>query len=162
MNAKITANQISSNLLSEILSAYNSAEDDHELLSTEEFLFNVEKFNTKIREGLIDGENLTIGSLDVENLYGSVNTKVACNVIREEVMNSPLNFEGIDWRWALVYCALTLTPIEIVDQKLHQLIPRKLAAMKATIKTVKKDETHERWHYLTPLKKWTKPRSNKF
>ena len=116
----------------------------------------MEKFNTKIREGLIDGENLTIGSLDVENLYGSVNTKVACNVIREKVMNSPLKFEGIDWRWALVYCALTLKPVEIVDQKLQQLIPKKLAAKKATIKTVKKDETHERWHYPTPPEKMDK------
>ena len=122
----------------------------------------MEKFNTKIRKGLIDGENLIIGSLDVENLYGSVNTKVACNVIREKVMNSPLKFEGIDWRWASVYCTLTLKPVEIVDQKLQQLIPKKLAAKKATIKIVRKDETHERWHYPTPLKRWTKPKRNKF
>ena len=54
--------------------------------------------------------------MDVENLYGSVDTKTACQVIREKVIESPLEFNNIDWRWALVYCALTLRPVEIVDQ----------------------------------------------
>ena len=68
-----------------------------------------------------------IGSLDVENLYGSVDIKVASNMVRKKVMESPMVFNNIDWRWALVYCALTLSPANIVDQKLQQLVPKKLA-----------------------------------
>ena len=74
-------------------------------------------------------------------------------VIREKLIGSPLKFEGIDWRWASGYCALTLRPVEIVDQQLQQLIPKKLPKQKATIKTAKTDEVKERWHYPTPTEK---------
>ena len=153
MNTKTTANHRASILLPDILMAYNSSEDDHELLNSEEFLHNVEQVNKKITDGEINSDELSIGSLDVENLYGSIDTKTACNVIREKIINSPLKFEKIDWRWAVIYLALTLKPVEIVDQKLQQVLPRKLNNRKATIKTIKDEETKERWHYPTPINK---------
>ena len=90
MNAKITSNQRVSDLLNDCLVAYNDAETNSELISTEEFLHHIDQSNSKIREGTINGDDFCIGSLDVENLYGSIDTKTACKLIREKVMNSPL------------------------------------------------------------------------
>ena len=70
-------------------------------------------------------------------------------------MENPLRVENVDWRWAMIYCALTLTPKEIVGQKLQQVMPKKLAkgGHKPSIKTVTTDQKKERWHYPTPPEK---------
>ena len=84
MNAKTTANQRASDMLNDILTSINNSQDDHEMISTEEFLFKVEGINSQIREGKINGEDICIGSLDVENSYGSIDTEIASQLIRED------------------------------------------------------------------------------
>ena len=91
-----------------------------------------------------------IGSLDVENLYGSMDTNIAADIIRNRVVNSNVKFESIDWRWALIYLAHTLQPKDIVDMKLQQVIPKRLGKkVKGVILTVDTDAKIERWRYPT-------------
>ena len=51
MDAMTTHNQRSSDLLNDVLTALNLAEDSHEFLSTEDFLHKVGQINNKIRKG---------------------------------------------------------------------------------------------------------------
>ena len=89
-----------------------------------------------------------VGSLDVEALYPSINVKRAGEICRDKVNESKLKMEGIDYRWGLVYIALTATPAEKVDLGLQGILPRKLRKRKApTIKTVEEDDKRERWWY---------------
>ena len=49
----------------------------------------------------------------------------------------------------MIYCALTLKPVEKVDLKLQGIIPSRLnnSGKTPTIRTVEKDEQIERWSY---------------
>ena len=66
------------------------------VISTEDLLSRVEEFNELIRTGQVDGEGLTLGSLDVEALYPSIDTKLAAKIIKERILETQLRFEGID------------------------------------------------------------------
>ena len=125
------------------------------MISTEDFLNNIENLNSKIRKGEIDDQDLVIGSLDVENLYGSINTKKASEICRKKVLKSPMKFSNINWRWALIYLALTLSAHERVEQKLQQVMPKRLVPKNSppTVLTAEVDEKRERWHYPTPPEK---------
>ena len=61
------------------------ADTSEELTSTEDFLSVKESTNKLIKEGKIDPDDFVIGSLDVENLYGSINTQKAAEIVRERV-----------------------------------------------------------------------------
>ena len=75
---------------------YRHGQYDNDLLSTDNFLFQIENPGSQIRNDKIDQNNLTIGGLDVENLYGRIDTKLASQIVREKVLESPLNFENIE------------------------------------------------------------------
>ena len=78
------------------ISAYNIKSDPIEIINTEEFLYTIEVLNENVCKGEINPETLTIGSLGVKNLYGSVNVKIAYQMIRETGLESPLQIQGID------------------------------------------------------------------
>ena len=64
-------------------------------------------------------------------------------------------FDGIDYRWALVYLALTCTNRDKVDNNLQDVIPRRLRkhGSSPTVLTAEVDEKRERWWYpVTPGK----------
>ena len=65
-----------------------------------------------------------------------------------------LNMEGIDWRWALIYLAMTITPKERHDSGIREIIPisKRTRGSKATILTSEVDEVRERWSYPTAPK----------
>ena len=97
------------------------SDTSEELTSTEDFLYNVEELNKGIKTGQITPQNLIIGSLDVENLYGSMDTELAASIIRQTVIESEVIHQNIDYRWALIYLAHTLRPIDIGEQKLQRV-----------------------------------------
>ena len=79
-----------------------------------------------------------------------MDTNLAAEVIRQRVIDSKVKFTNIDWRWALIYLAHTLAPKDIVDQKLQQIIPKRLGKkVKGVILTVDQDSKVERWRYPT-------------
>ena len=64
--------------------------------------------------GEVNTENVIVGSMDIEALYPSLDTKRAGEVVRDRILAFQLKFDGIDWRWALVYLALTMSNVEKV------------------------------------------------
>ena len=157
-HASMTYNQRLADLTNDICKGMIDSDTTEELNSSEDFLSVIEELNLKIKQGEIDPNDLVIGSLDVENLYGSMNCKKASEIIRNRAKKTKLKVENIDWRWALIYLALTLSPHDIVDQKLQQVIPkrakqangRKAPGKPPTILTAEVDMKKERWRYPTP------------
>ena len=128
------------------------ADESNEVHSTEMALFNIEGLNKMIRDGEIDSQNLIIGSLDVSNLYGSIDVKKATQLVRQRALETKCTWEGIDLRWALIYLALTLKPWEKVNFKLVDILPRRQSNQNKypTIATVNLDETKNRWWLSSP------------
>ena len=93
------------------------------------------------------------GSLDVEAPYPSIYTKVAARECRNRVADSTLQFEVIDFLWALLYLAATMTPCEKVDPGLQGGLPCKKnkQGAKATARTISMMTTQD-------LKKWWLPK----
>ena len=110
--ASSTHNQRLSDMLSDILAATFDSEDIIEAISMEDMLSKIEGLNKRIQEGEISPRNLIVGSLDVESLYPSVDTREAARICRDRVLNSPLSIEGIDYKWAGIYLATSITPSE--------------------------------------------------
>ena len=105
-----------SELLSRITKAcFKATSEETEAISTEDMISSVDKFNTQIRQGEVDGDRVMIGSLDVEALYPSIDVNLAAKMTGNLVRESAIKFEGIDWRWALIYLVLTMSNIEKVD-----------------------------------------------
>ena len=67
-----------------------------------------------------------VGSLDIESLYPSIKTKDAARICKEKIQSSSVEFQGVDYKWALTYLTLTMSPREIVDAKIQYLLPRRL------------------------------------
>ena len=110
--ASRSINQRLSDLTNDNLTAMLKSDQSNEVNSTEMALFNIESLNKMIRDGEIDSHNMIIGSLDVSNLYGSINVKKATQLVRERALQTKCKWEGIDLHWTLIYLALTLKPWE--------------------------------------------------
>ena len=79
-------------------------------------------------------------------------------ICKQRVEKSEMKWEGVDYRWALVYLALTCTNKDKVDNKLQGIIPRRKSNKNdpPTVLTSHTDEIVERWWYPTPPEKLTK------
>ena len=75
--AKSTFNQRANGHLVAILKAAVDADPSTEAISTEDTISKLDSLNNKILQGEIKPRKLMTGSLDVESLYPSINTKVA-------------------------------------------------------------------------------------
>ena len=73
-------------------------------------------------------------------------------------MQSEMEFEGVDMRWATVYCALNMTQAEINREELNLVIPVKRARQgkRPTILTVYDEEKGFRWKWVRDPEKYTK------
>ena len=83
-NASNSINQIISDMLTDNLQALHKSDETHECNSTEDFLSKIERLNSQIRKGEIKSDRLMVGSLDVENLYGSIDAKTAGRIVRKK------------------------------------------------------------------------------
>ena len=155
-NASVTMNQRVSNTLTETLGALFKAENETcEAVSTEDMIHQVDVLNSKIRSQKLNPKDLMVGSLDVTALYPSIDTDQAADICRDKVLESDMVFDGIDYRWALVYLALTCTNRDKVDNNLQDVIPRRLRKQgsRPTVLTAEVDEKREHWWYpVTPGK----------
>ena len=85
----------------------------------------------------------------MEALYPFIDIKLAGQIIRDRIINSELKFDGIDWRWVLVYLKLTMSPLDKVENKVTGILPRELKKQGAppSMLIVEVDQTKERWWY---------------
>lgn len=62
-------------------------------------------------------EDLMVASLDVKALYPSLDIPVVAKMAAKMVANSKLRLGGIDYHWATVYLALSLSKEEVKKRK---------------------------------------------
>ena len=147
--------------MSTILNAVNKTDITTEAISTEDTLSKIDSLNQKIDKGVIKPKSLTVGSLDVSALYSSVDTRTAGEMARNKIKQSSVNFQGVDYQWALVYLQVTMSPAEKVDAGVAGLMPRKInkQGQKPSVKTLKDKEYLQKWwfpkptNFLTPEEK---------
>ena len=67
--------------------------DNEELLSREDLINKIDKVNGKVKK---EGEDIVVGSIDVEKLYPKMDMEMAAEEIRKEIVETEVKFEGID------------------------------------------------------------------
>ena len=91
-HASVTYNQRFTDLTNDLCKGLIDSDHTEELLSSEDFLSVIEETNDLIKQGKIDSEDLVIGSLDVENLYGSMTIDTVVEIVRDRALKK--GFEG--------------------------------------------------------------------
>ena len=84
-----------------------------EVISSEELLSFLGDVIEEIEEKGTPEEGLCVGSLDAEALYPSLDIEIGAELCKEKIIQSEMEFEGVDMRWATVYCALNMTQAQI-------------------------------------------------
>ena len=150
--ASATFNQRINGHLCTVLNGVIQSEPTNEAISTEDKIAKIDQLNKDISTGKIKPKKLTVGSLDVTSLYGSIDSKTAGIIARDKVVKSKMKFEGINYKWALIYLALTMTAHEKVDAHVQGLIPRRKTNKNhpPTIRTVDPEENLDRWWFSKP------------
>ena len=111
-----------SNLFSEIVeSVANLVEDPFEVISSEDLLSRIEKFNKLVEQTkeMKNNENpnsdwdwrdawLLIGS-DVVSLFPRLTAENTAKIVREQVRKSPIEWKNIDVDWLRIYIHLNRT-----------------------------------------------------
>ena len=108
--------------LSHMLSIIINAIADHydtgtETDSTEDMIANINHFNSTNTN-----TNMTIISMDVKALYPSLDVKEVAKTVADIYIQSKLEIQGIEWEEACKYLALLLTPTEIDDLGLKEVV----------------------------------------
>ena len=140
--------------VSVILDAVNSASDPVENISTEELLSHVDDLVLRLNQDGMPSEGICVGSLDVKDLYPSLNIVESAKICGAAVKNSELEFEDVDWTWATLYIALNMQQNQINQEKLQDLVPRRVAkrGRRPTVLSAKDDEKKDRWEWKKPPK----------
>ena len=89
--------------------------------STEELLAEVERLN---REGGLDDQDI-IGSMDVEALYPSIDIDFTIDKVCELLLNSNVEFEGINYKELGLYLSLVKTDEDLQRMGLHTVCPKR-------------------------------------
>ena len=158
--SRVNFNQRANDYLCKVVSAPLKTDESVEANSTEDALSSIDKLNQKIASGQLEPANLMIGSLDVKALYTSIDQKVAGIKVKERILSSKAKYLGVDYKWALKYLALSMTPSEKVDANYHDsrmlsMIPRRTSThgnAKPSMKTVRVDAKQERFWFPKPVK----------
>ena len=99
----------SGDILSRILDAVAMAKTSQsEVLSTEELLAELEDVTPRIRS---HSRRAVLGSIDVRALFPSLRIKEAAAICARQVRESPITFQGVDYRAATLFLATHPPPI---------------------------------------------------
>ena len=96
--------------------------------STEELCHEIGVANQRIRrngprKGRYQGSGkLEVGSLDVKNFYPSIDVEVAAEEVKEEILESEVEVEGVNYEEAALFIACTVTQDEIDKEGLTHVI----------------------------------------
>ena len=117
--ASISHNGQLSHLLSLILNEVaRLADRGTECKSTEDMIAEMEEKVNKRN----DITQLFVGSSDVKALYPSLLCKATTEIIQGVFIDSDINFDGINWAEAGKYIAINLTPQEINELEIQELV----------------------------------------
>ena len=79
----------------------------------------MDKLNQEISEGQVKPAQLMVGSLDVKALYTSIDQKVAGVKVKERILQSKADYEGLDYKGGLIWSTFS---IEKVSKKIKILL----------------------------------------
>ena len=133
-----------------MVTATYKSEETCEVISTEDLISKVDDLNKRILDCDIDSDKIMVGSLDVKALYSSIDTKKASRICKERITKSPLTVEGIDYKWAGIYLAITMTPLEKAEAKVQGILPRR-TFKGGTPPSVKTDQQENKWWFPKPV-----------
>ena len=114
-------------------------------ISTEEMLYHLEQCKQEVAG--LKNTKITVASQDVEALYPALNIEESARICAERVQNSTLEFDGVDYVWALKYIAMNITKEEAPRNKLWRLLPvrRSKKGIRPGINSMEEEEKHTKW-----------------
>ena len=121
-----------SNILSEIIDAIaNSMEDKIEVVSTEDFINKIDGYNAEIDRQENSGtksekeEKVAITGADATGLYPNLQGRQSGRLVRDALVKSSVEIEGINYKEAARYIAMGYDQFEIRQMGIQRLIPRR-------------------------------------
>ena len=122
-----------SNILSELLEPIaEMSTNSKEVISSEDLLSRVDKINKKLKKRQAMGDNtdtldnLILLGADAEALYPSLQKNITADIVSEEILKSPLNFQDLDGREMGRYLYLNMTEEEHLQRGIRHLIPSRM------------------------------------
>ena len=121
-------------LLSTVLDPIIEAADKDnrtEVESTEELCSRICEANARIelegpRRGCFQQDGrLEVGSMDVKSFYPSIDVEVAAEEVKKEILESEVNFEGVNYEEAALFLACTMTQEQIDAEGLQNVVHRR-------------------------------------
>ena len=97
--------------------------------------------------------------MDATALYPSLNIRDCARIVAKRLGNSKLEFQGVNYKWAVKYIALNLPRHEIVQKGLSKVVPIKNNGSQGadrTIKGIEDDQKQERWKFNKMPNKFTR------
>ena len=117
----------------------DDADSDTVCKSTEELLSRFEVYNRDRVNNGYDKEKMILASMDIKKWYQSTLAKPSAKVIKKMIINSGLEFEGIDYDAISKYLAEHMTKEEIEEESFEEIIHRKNENVKKSKKSKKKN-----------------------
>ena len=114
-----------SEYLSNIVDSINDFPETKEVISCEEMCGKLDDLNMKLIEEDVDMSEVMIASSDATALYPSLNIRDCARRVAKRLGNSKLEFQGVNYKWAVKYIALNLPRHEIVQKGLNKVVPIK-------------------------------------
>ena len=111
-----------------------SVEEHNECKSSEEMRSHFDKFNNEQAENAGDKKRKLL-SMDVKSMYPRIKRKVAAQAVKDLVMETDVEFENVDYHEVAKYLAVMLTPAEIEDEKLTDVIPKRVKKARRKLTT---------------------------
>ena len=94
--------------LSYMVDSINDFPETKEVISCEEMCGKLDDLNMKLIEDEVDMSEVMIASLDATPLYPLLNIRDCARIVAKRLENSNLEFQGINYKWAVKYKALNL------------------------------------------------------
>ena len=100
--ASCSINQELSEWVAQILEATLGSGEQSEVISTEDLLSEIDRLNEnwKAQGRVIGQDEIFVGSLDAAALYPSLDVAKCSRMCAERIMETQLEFEGVDYEWA--------------------------------------------------------------
>ena len=101
-----------------------------EVESTEELCHEIGVANSRIaeaglRRGPFKDGSLEVGSLDVKNVYPSIDIDVAADEVKQEILESEVEVSGVNYEEAALFLACTMTQDEVDSEGLTHVVHRR-------------------------------------
>ena len=113
----------------------------------------MDKVTERIGQLKLSQEEIMVASLDVVSLYPSLDIPFVAKLVAHYIIKSGLNFQGIDWKWAAIYLALSLPEEEINSRGLKKIIPKRRCkkGRRPNILSIDTDTNKDRWVFIKHL-----------